>query len=279
MQELIKALSAIDGIVAVGLGGSRGLGLADENSDYDFVLFRNSGDRIGGQIIVDAIKPYADAANIRTHSSFVMAQAMGKKIEIFQHDLSLIEREISTAREGKFRWSIRPLFPHGSISTGLISHIIHLELCFEQGGCVSKLRRLAQPFPDSLMRSLINVFLRQAGITVTHASKIKKAADLQYLIALCSGFVFYANVVIFSINRQYPVIERGGAKLIFDLPLRPKNYERRITMLFQASSKGDVRLVIAELAAMLAELRTLANKALEGSTAIDVQGVALKVAL
>jgi predicted nucleotidyltransferase len=65
MNELAKALSSIDGVVAVGLGGSRGLGMADENSDYDFVLFRSSDKLVATQLIVDTIKQFTDPANIR----------------------------------------------------------------------------------------------------------------------------------------------------------------------------------------------------------------------
>lgn len=269
MNELAKALASIKGVVAVGLGGSRGLGLADENSDYDFVLFRSSGEVIPAQFIVDTIKPFTGSADIQVHSYFVMTQVNGIKVEIFQNDISNVAREISLAREGKFRWSIRSLFPHGDLSTCLISHVVHLELCSEMDGGISNLRKLADPFPDLLMHSMIKTFLRQASITVTHASKIKKVADLQYLISLCAGFVFYTNIVIFAANRMYPVLERGGARLILGLPLRPKNYEQRILEVFQASCKGDLQRVYAELTALLSDVRVLANKALEDRKAIE----------
>jgi hypothetical protein len=62
------------------------------------------------------------------------------------------------------------------------------------------------------MAALIKTFMAEAGITVIHANKIKKAADIQYLFALCSAFIFYANIVIFAVNKMYPVIERGGCQ-------------------------------------------------------------------
>ena len=177
MQELSKALSSIDGVVAVGLGGSRGLGMADENSDYDFVLFRSSGKLVATQLIVDTIKQFTDPAHIRGNAALVSAQVAGKKIEIVQKDLSQVAKEISMARNGQFRRTIRKLFPHGDLSTGLISHIIHLELCSEKDESVSSLRRLAEPFPPLLIGALIKTFMAEAGITVIHANKIKKAAD------------------------------------------------------------------------------------------------------
>lgn len=68
---------------------------------------------------------------------------------------------------------------------------------------------------------------------------------------------------------MYPVLERGGAKLILRLPLRPKNYEQRISVIFQASCKGDLPRTSAELTSLLTDLRTIAEKALEGQKAIE----------
>lgn len=246
MQKLIESLSSISGVIAVGLGGSRGLGIANESSDYDFVLFRHGGDPIATPLIVDAVQCYSDSENFRV-------------IEVFQKDLSQVAREIHLAKEGKFLWSSRQLFPHGDLSTNQISHIIYLILCADTAGSVSNLRQLAEPFPELLRRSLINFFLMQATITVKHASKIKKSVDLQYLLALCSAFVFYANIVLFSVNRRYPVIEKGGAKLIFDLPFCIQNYQQRIALMFQASCHGHYLHALSEMTAMLEELRALAN--------------------
>lgn len=259
MKELIKALSRINGVVAVGLGGSRGLRIADENSDYDFVLFRASGEPIAAPLIANTVIAFADAKTVRMDADFVVGEVSGKKIELFQKDLSLVAKEISMARAGKFRWFIRRLFPHGDLSTAMISHIIYLELCAEKNLSVSNLKRLAEPYPEPLMRSSINFFMTQAAITLTHAGKIKKAADLQYLLALCSAFIFFANIVIFSINKRYPVLERGGARIILNLPLRPKDYEQRMAKLFQACCGGEFGLVMTEMSAIMEELKALKN--------------------
>jgi len=184
--------------------------MSDENSDYDFVLFRSSGKLIAPPLIANTLKQFTDPKNIEISAGFVSGQVDGKKIEVFQKDLSMVAKEISAAKNGQFRRTNRQLFPHGDLSTGIISHIIHLELCSEKDGSVTSLRKLAEPFPPLLMDTLIKTFLSEAAITVMHANKIKRNTDYQYLFAQCSAFVFYANIVIFAINRMYPVLERGG---------------------------------------------------------------------
>ncbi len=259
MQEFKNALFAIDRVAGLGLGGSRGLGIADANSDYDFVLYRNGGEPIGPKLIVDTITRFAEAGSIKDEAGFVRLQLDGKKIDIFQKDLLLVENEINLAKTGKFHWSIRQLFPHGDLSTCQISHITHLELCAEKNQCISNLRKLADPFPLLLMHSLIKTFMTQASITLIHASKIKKARDFQPLIALCSAFFFHANIVIFAANKTYPVLERGANELISKLPKHPENYNQRMLSIFQACLNGNLELAISDLHNIKNELQIIIN--------------------
>jgi hypothetical protein len=259
MQEFKNALFGISRVTALGLGGSRGLGIADGNSDYDFVLFRNGGEPIAPKLIVDTIKPFAEEGSIKDEAGFVRLQLDGEKIDIFQKDLFMVENEINLAKAGKFHWSIRQLFPHGDLSTCQISHITHLELCAEKNQSISNLRKLAEPFPLMLMNSLINTFMTQASITLIHVSKIKKARDSQPLIALCSAFFFHANIVLFAANKTYPVLERGANELISKLAKHPENYNERILKVFQACLDGNLEFVIAELINIKNELQTIIN--------------------
>ena len=261
MQELGKALSLLEGVAAVGLGGSRGLGMADENSDYDFVLFRCGGKLISTPRIVEAIEQFTERKNIHVVAGLVSAKVEGKKVEVFHKDLNLIENEISLARNGQFRRTIRQLFPHGDISTAVISHVINLELCSEKEECVTRLRKLAEPYPDLLRVAMIKAFMSEVAITAIHAVKIKKATDAQNLFALCSGVFYFANIVIFALNRKYPVLEKGGTRLILDLPLRPQDYEQRIKDVFQAICTWDLAQVSSCLNALKDDLEALVTEA------------------
>ena len=249
MKKLIVALSSIPGVVGVGLGGSRGLGIADKNSDYDFVLFRNGGNPINSSQILETVQKHKESS------------ADSHKIEVFEKDLDQVAKEIEFAKQGKFIWSTRQLFPHGDLSTNQISHIMYLLLCAERDHSITRLRQLAEPFPDKLQHGLVKFFLSQAKITLIHATKIRREEDLQYLISLCSSFVFFTNIVLFALNKRYPVIEKGGASLVFRLPLTIHNYQPRIPLLFTHTSNGNYGLVVTELSALFEELKALIEKA------------------
>lgn len=247
MQKIIESLSAISGVVAVGLGGSRGLQIAHANSDYDLVLFRHGGEPLASAAISEALVVANSSTSVCT-------------IEVFQKDLNLVAKEIDLAKKGKFHWATRQLFPHGDLSTNQISHIVYLEILAEKQSVLTNLKNLALPLPELLMQNLVDFFFKQASITLTHASKINKTIDFQYLIALISAFIFYVNIVTFALNGKYPIIEKGGARLIFSLPLGIQYYEQRIAVLFQVACHRNYAFALSEMNAMLQELKALVKQ-------------------
>lgn len=258
MDDLIKALAAIEGVLGVGLGGSRGFGAADPDSDYDFVLFRDGGELITAESIQAAIQPFADPGSMQASGDFVRAETQGTKIEVFQKDLAIIRREIEMAEAGKFRWTTNPLFPHGDLSTRLISHLIFTEICFEKKSAVTALQAKATPLPLALKNSLVRHFIRQASYSLKHAEKVRKKEDLQNLVALVSGFIYFTNIVIFSLNNMYPILEKGAARIIPTLSCCPPEYESLSHRLFDAAIKGDLA-GLKQL--MTSHLKTLAGHA------------------
>jgi hypothetical protein len=257
MKEMIHALMGLTPVQAVGLGGSRGLGLATPQSDYDVVLFRHGGPMVNPAQIVDAITPWVDAGSIAVKSGFVSARKAEMQFEFFQNDVNVIAQEVAQAREGKFRWQMRMLYPHGYLSTGEVSHIVYLQLCAEKNRVLSRLREQALPFPKALQHTLLDLFLRQASIAIIHAAKIHKPQEMQYFLAQCSAFVFHLNVVMFALNEQYPVVERGGSQLIAAMAIRPQQYEPRVQDLLARAANLEYTNALENMRALLAEVREL----------------------
>lgn len=267
MQEstnsVAEALSRIDGVVAVGLGGSRGLGLSDQNSDFDFILFRETSDPISGQSIEAAIKHLSAQKECRASGNFIQAEISGRKIEVFQKDLSVVRHELRMAKEGKFRWTAHPLYPHGDLSTRQLAHLVSTQICSEVGAVISRLQEQALPLPSALKSALLRFFLKQASYSRTHAGKITKKDDLQNLMALVSGFIYFVNIAIFSLNDMYPILEKGGARIIATLPDRPKDYELVVEKLFRAGLEGNVDLLMRLTGGLLQTLEGRAQVALD----------------
>lgn len=261
-QELADALLALDGVFGVGLGGSRGLGIADAHSDYDFVVFRQGGEQISARAIAQAIEPLVGRIVYPREGNFIQTEADGYKVEIFQADLAAMSHEIEMARQGKFRWVIRPLFPHGDLSTRLVSHLVFLEILGERQQAISSRRAQALPFPHPLKNSLIRYFLEQAAHARIHAAKVRSGKDFTYLMALVSGFAHFTHIVVFALNDTYPVLEKGGERFMATLQQLPRAYAERCRALFAAALAGDGAGLDRQMGELLDELQAAANQAL-----------------
>ena len=265
VRELAETLLRLDGVVGVGLGGSRGLGIADARSDYDFVVFRQGGEQVPARAIGKAIEALVGKIVYPQKGNFIQAEADGHKLEVFQADLAAMSHEIGMARQGKFRWVIRPLFPHGDLSTRLVSHLVFLEVLGEKDEALSSLRAQALPFPHSLKNSLVRYFLEQASYARIHAAKVRSGKDFQYLMALVSGFVYFTHIVVFALNDTYPVLEKGGERFMATLKQLPPAYAERCRALFATALAGDGATLDRQMAELLDDLQARANKALGAS--------------
>lgn len=272
LENLVEALAGIEGVCGLGLGGSRSRGLANATSDYDLVLYREGGDPIAAAAIGKALSPLAEQIIYPKRGNFIQAEVAGDKMEVFQTDLSLVSREVDMAIQGKFRWFVRPLFPHGDLSTRQLTHLVTNFILQEHGGVVSALKARALPFPKPLKNSLLRFFLEQASYSVIHAGKVRSSGDLHYLMSQVSAFIYSVNIVIFAINDSYPTIEKGGERLLLGLPKLPAGYAELSRVLFSSVLANDMLALTSRMKSVLGELEQMASNALSESTGASRTG-------
>lgn len=231
MEDILSVLTPCEGIEAISIGGSRALGLAAANSDYDIVLHRRDAHSFSNAELAQALEQLSDSCTVTKTPALISAVKGGKKFEFFLKDLTAIERELEQAQNGKFKWFIKPLFPHGDLSTTPLAHLLYLDCMFDRSGMLKRIRDAATPMPPLLVRALLQYFSVQMDITVIHALKVKRYSDLQYLVALASQFVFFFDVLVFSLNDTYPFLEKGGASVRQRLQHLPQGYVESLRML------------------------------------------------
>lgn len=252
-----EALASIDEVKAVCLGGSRGLGIANTNSDYDYVIFHRGEKRVTASKISEVISPILDEAEFLDTGDLKFGTIKNSKIEIFHKSIDLIENEIKRAKEGKFNISIRPLYPHGFISSSILSHVAYLEICNEKNDCITNFKKMITPIPEILKRSLIKYFHNQAAISIVHLKKINKPSENFYAATICSAYFFYLNVVILAKNNIYPLIEKSGSDLVYTKCSGPNNYKARVDDTFLSISQSNYKKVIEQIESIQNEVTKL----------------------
>ena len=89
---------------------------------------------------------------------------------------------------------------------------------------------------------------------MNHAAKVRHARELAYLLGLYTHAIASWQLVLFALNRRYPVIDKGGRHMVNALPLMPKNFEFRAKAILRAASAGELQASNAEAKRLQAEM-------------------------
>jgi hypothetical protein len=157
IEQLIRSLSEFEGIEGIVLGGSRGIGLGNDHSDYDIAIY-HPGKRIQDDILV---KLFPKSVKIESSQVLISGRLGELKFELFQKNLVKIEQEITNNVEGKFKWQLSPLLPFGDLSYRIVSHLTNSKILFDRNKRLLKNTKRITPIPPLLKKSIINYFFTQ----------------------------------------------------------------------------------------------------------------------
>ena len=240
--EVVNAVSKVPGVVAIALGGSRSLGVATPQSDFDIAVFERGRGDIQPDDVREAIKTIADG-QIKLTKDLALAEftVQERQVELFFRRTTTIAKEIGEAKTGKFtRWQ-HVLHPNGFLSTAQISYATYGRALWDPEGELAALIKLATPYPDALREQMLKTFRGEAALTLIHAAKVKNLTELPYLSALYARAVSAWTLALFATNRRYPIIDKGAQRLVMTFPIHPEHFHGRTIKLFKDIAAGNLQ--------------------------------------
>lgn len=254
INELIKNLSAIDNIAGIVLGGSRGINIANHNSDYDIALYRTCDKAISSEIIADNIPKHIE---VNVNPVLVSGHVNGVKFEIFQKNFISIQQEIDNNVLGKFRWYLSPLLPYGDLSYRMVSHLVNSKILYDRDGKLKNAVEKVSPIPELFKKSVINHFFKQMNNASIHVEKVNKIEDQFHVMSLI-GLIFFCYVnILYVANNRYPIIEKGNFLVATSLPNIPIDFIQRISNVYSAASAFEYANARVLLKALVTELKSI----------------------
>ena len=140
VAELVTVLTAIPGAVAVALGGSRALGVADAGSDWDFGLYYRGTVDLAALTTRGTVHPPGAFGRLLNGGAFLRCGS--EKVDVGLRDLDVVEHWTQRAAQGEFAVDHMLGFV-----AGLPTYLLAAEL----GSCRVLWGRLpAAPFPAQL---------------------------------------------------------------------------------------------------------------------------------
>ncbi|MFR9774683.1 nucleotidyltransferase domain-containing protein [Micromonospora sp. MS34] len=256
-EELVDRLCAVDGVVAVALGGSRARGDHRPDSDWDLGLYYRGELDVAGLRAVAA--PVADDEVRLTGpggwgpwvDGGGWLRVGGVAVDWIYRDLDRVHAVWADCRAGRYTVGVQPGHPLGFYSHAYAGEVALGRLLGDPTGELTALRAETVSYPPALGAALVAGGW-EAGLLLDGAAKGAAGGDAGYV----AGCLFRAvGVLVHALHGRagrWLVNEKGMIASAGRLPGAPPDFASRAQALLGAVGRTPV-----ELARTLAEARGL----------------------
>ncbi|MBI1816815.1 MAG: nucleotidyltransferase domain-containing protein [Deltaproteobacteria bacterium] len=273
IQDVARRLAAIDGIVAVVLGGSRARGTAHAESDIDLGIYYHP-DR---PLDVDALRALARELDTSQTATVTVPgewgpwinggawlQIEGQHVDWLYRDLELVTRTIAQCRAGRHTCDYQPGHPHGFHNHMYMAEVHHCRVLHDPSGALALLKAQTITYPPLLRRVVIERHLFEADFSLMIARKATARADASYVAGCLFRCVACLVQALFALNERYFMNEKGSVALSETFPQRPPDFVRTINavMAQPGSTAEALTTSVVRLGALVAACQELCAAAL-----------------
>jgi predicted nucleotidyltransferase len=218
LRRLIVALSAVPGVEAIALGGSRARGTAVATSDYDIGLYYRANRPIDvaalGKVaaILDDRGVEASVTPIGGWGPWIDGGGWlvvgGVHVDLLYRDLDRVGAAIDDAHAGKVERFYQPGHPHAFLPTIYMGEAACARLLHDPAGTLAALQRRTTPYPAALAGALRERFEWEAEFALANARKSLDRGDVSYLAGCAFRAIACLCQTLFALNgRRFPVFE------------------------------------------------------------------------
>jgi predicted nucleotidyltransferase len=270
--RIADRLSAVPGIAAVALGGSRARDDGDERSDIDLGLYYHGDtpptiaalsrlaeelDDSGGHDLVvppGGWGPWIDGGAWLTVG--------GQRVDWIYRNLETVSRTIAECLDGITSCHYQPGHPHGfhtHIHMGEVHHAVPLH---DPSGVLTTLQRLTTPYPVRLQTTIVGRYLWEADFALACSRTSARRGDVAYVTGNLWRSVACLIQVLFAANARYFLNEKGAVAAIEGMPMRPEYFVSIVqTALAQpGSTPATLAATIAQLDKLTSAVRNMVSR-------------------
>jgi predicted nucleotidyltransferase len=267
LRRLVAALSAVPGVEAIALGGSRARGTAVATSDYDIGLYY----RASRPIDVAALGKVAAALDDRGAEASVTPiggwgpwidgggwlVVAGVHVDLLYRDLDRVGAAIDEAHAGKVERFYQPGHPHAFLPTIYMGEVACARLLHDPAGTLAALQGRTTPYPAALAKAVRERFEWEAEFALANARKSLDRGDVSYLAGCAFRAVACLCQTVFALNGVYLLNEKGAVAAVDGFARRPMDFAARVTRLFADLGSGAHAASLDRLDALIVETQAL----------------------
>jgi predicted nucleotidyltransferase len=272
IETIVERVKRVDGVRAIVLGGSRARGTHTPRSDVDLGIYYHPDQPLDLKALDEVaaelddrhepglLTPIGGWGPWINGGGWLTIQA--QPVDFLYRDLSRVAACIEACRAGQVEIVYQPGHPHGFLSSIYMAEVALCQLLWEADGQISALKKRTHPYPESLKEALLQKLAWEMDFSLMIARKGIERADVAYVAGCCFRCVACLLQVVFALNEQYWLNEKGAVALADTFPVRPENLRSRIEKAFTLLSAD--RPLLEEALAVLEEVKQDTDRLVTG---------------
>ena len=248
LNRLTDALSAVAGVRAIVLGGSRARGTANERSDYDIGLYYGAAAPLDIAVLRGAVATLddrgtaAEITGIGGWGPWINGGGWltigGTRVDLLYRDLARVRAVVDECRAGEVGCYFQPGHPHGFVTAIYAGEIAVCVPLADSYGDIAKLKALTTPYPDVLRQALTKKFIWEAEFALDNARHGRAGDDVNYVNGCCFRAIASLCQVLCAVNGEYLLNEKGAVAFCDRLARRPKDFAARVETIYRTAGAG-----------------------------------------
>lgn len=269
IAQVASEVAAVPGVLSVVLGGSRARGSHSPGSDIDIGIYYDSEDSLDltalGRVAAalddahrpDLVTPIGGWGPRINGGGWLTVQSTA--VDLLYRDIRQVKQVIDDCRSGLIRVDYQPGHPFGFVSSIYLGEVAVCRVLHDEAGVVAQCKALSEPFPPALKAALIHMFDWEVDFSLAIARKSVAKADVTYAAGCCFRAAGCMLQVVFALNEQHWLNEKGALALADGFPLRPEQLKTRMERAFALLHPGGNAILQAVdvLSALNQELQAL----------------------
>ena len=269
INEIVGQVSQVEGVSAIVLGGSRARGTHTAQSDIDLCIYYHPDHSLDLQALDQVAAEFDD-----NHQRGILTpigewgpwingggwlSVHSQPVDFLYRDLHQVGTVMDACHGGQVEMVYQPGHPYGFVSAIYMAEVALCQVLWEAKGQLTALKRKTLPYPSLLKKALIKKFAWEISFALGTAKKSINRTDIAYVAGGCFRGVMCLLQVVFALNEQYWLNEKGAVALADTFRLRPARLRARIEEAFTLlAAEGDaLRAAIAVLEGLQRDLEVL----------------------
>jgi len=156
----------------------------------------------------------------------------GVPVDFIYRDLDKVTKIINDCRAGRIETVYQPGHPFGFVSSIYLSEVALCVPLHDPNGTVEKLKEQVIPYPPRLKQAILDSFWWEVDFSLGIAQKSIARGDVTYAAGCCFRAVTCLMQVLFAVNEQYWMNEKGAVALADGFQWSPVQLKERVESAF-----------------------------------------------